>query len=459
MHLLDEFNRHNQSAVELLEPKAVHAAVEQNLRQVARYSTPGVPVLVLAVFVLAAVSGDLAVNATRSTFACVAILLTGSWRWYGARRLLRPEARLSSKDEMFFALGVLSTPLVWVGYAASVVYTDPGGLSTPLALCFSAALCSSALPTFGLWVRLCLGYVLALNIPLALLGILMGDAFGWGLLLVSVFFMAFCTAQAKRINSALWQGQIDNLVLDAKSHELEDAKLAAEVANRTKSEFLARMSHELRTPMNAVLGFAQIINRSSEATETLRAHSKQIIESGNYLTSLINEILDLAKVEAGRITLELSEVDIAALSKSVSDSLRAALRGGVLLNFSVEDGLPRIQSDPIRLRQVLVNLVGNAIKFTDAGRVDVDLGVEGGEIHIRVRDTGIGISAADLGHIFDPFVQVDQSSTRRYGGTGLGLPISRQLVEMMGGRILVESAEGKGSCFTVCLPLARPAED
>ena len=236
--------------------------------------------------------------------------------------------------------------------------------------------------------------------------------------------------------------------------DLERARLAAEAANRAKSEFLANMSHEIRTPMNGILGFAKLLLQE-DLTDEQRSFVETICRSGADLLELINNILDLSKIEADRIQPCVETVDVAEIARGACDLLlpRAREKG---LGLSVEAGsqTPRAAAtDPARLRQILINLLGNAIKFTETGHVCVSIRSadpqdDGAErLEIAVADTGVGIPADKLEAIFDPFVQADGSITRRYGGTGLGLAISRRLVELLGGRIWVESEVGRGSTF------------
>jgi signal transduction histidine kinase len=294
---------------------------------------------------------------------------------------------------------------------------------------------------------------------------------------ISVLVIA-CDLREREIMAELGENRV---AIEQLNREVADRKLAeealqqanrkiqalyeqSEASTKAKSTFLANMSHELRTPMNGIIGFSELLLR-----ETLSVDQRDYVEiigkSARDLLALLNDLLDISKVEAQKMTLEkiiFDPIDIALdAAEMVSPNLR---NGRVLLLAEFDAGLCKLVGDPTRFRQVLINLLGNAVKYTEAGSVRIVLRRMTGGGHgvqslmVRVEDTGVGIEEQYLGRIFQSFTQSDETTTRKYGGTGLGLAITKNLVELMGGKIMVESELGKGSVFTVIIPFGESGE-
>lgn len=249
-------------------------------------------------------------------------------------------------------------------------------------------------------------------------------------------------------------------LLQLANQEARQQKAAADAANESKSQFLANMSHEIRTPLTSIIGFGEELLDANISAEDHTTAVEMVVRNGRHLLELINDILDLSKIEAGKLNIERVPVSLLSMVNDVSAAMKLrAAQKGLGLKVSFATAVPKtVVTDPTRLKQVLINLVGNAIKFTEAGGVEVRLSfVESGPIKTEDRlrcdviDTGIGITAEQIAKLFKPFSQADESTTRKYGGTGLGLVISRRLADLLDGELTVKSTPGSGSTFTFTL--------
>ncbi|WP_414754344.1 hybrid sensor histidine kinase/response regulator [Anabaena sp. CCY 9910] len=251
-----------------------------------------------------------------------------------------------------------------------------------------------------------------------------------------------------------------NQELERQRQQIQIQNLKLLEASRLKSQFLATMSHELRTPMNAIIGFSQILLRPKFGNLTGQQADmvERILNNGKHLLMLLNEVLDFSKLEEGRLELKPELFDLTKVINAAVGEMRSLAESKKLsLLVQIDLQNPLLVNDPVRIKQILINLLSNAIKFTDSGSIWIDVkDLPGSWVEIRVKDTGIGIASKDFKYIFEAFRQVDQSITRKYAGTGLGLAIIDSLVQMMSGKIILESQLGVGSIFTITLPRQLP---
>ncbi len=341
--------------------------------------------------------------------------------------------------------GSLSTILVWHYYPSWPAY---------LTLICTAIIAAGGTNTLNTHLRLLMGFLVLAAVPCVIPLIVTNatDSSGFGILLL--LYILFLMMFSRQLNLRYWNSL-------QSSHQLQIALHKAEAANRAKGQFLANMSHEIRTPLNAVLGFAQVGRRSSQDPDA-RSRFSHILASGQHLLGIVNEILDLSKLEAGKLRIDSIPFELIANVNDALDFVReSANTKGLNLTVEYDPELPDwVMGDPLRSRQILLNLLGNAIKFTGQGEIRLAVHPENGQIHFTVIDTGIGMNNEEMTRLFKAFEQADGTAARRFGGTGLGLTISNELAKLMGGTITVESTPDQGSTFTLCLPLkkTRPSD-
>lgn len=262
--------------------------------------------------------------------------------------------------------------------------------------------------------------------------------------------------QAEEMQEQAQELQLTSEELQEQNLKLDEQKKQLESANKLKSEFLSNMSHELRTPLNSIMALSRVllIQAKDKLSDEENSYLEIIERNGKNLLSLINDILDLSKIEAGKMETMTSTISIGAIARMVKESMQSLAVEKVLkLNLKVADNLPKVETDEVKFHQALLNIVSNAVKFTEKGNVDILVEQSSEDIIVKVKDSGIGISEEMLSHVFDEFRQVDGTSSRKYEGTGLGLSIASKLLLVLGGNISVQSELGKGSVFTITVPI------
>jgi signal transduction histidine kinase len=321
-----------------------------------------------------------------------------------------------------------------------------------------------------------IAYLAVIAFPMATAFFVQGDVIGITLGVAVIAYVVFIASATLHYHRTLSDALVarfereaiadaltaENTRREARETELDEARAKAESASKAKGEFLAVISHEIRTPMNGVLGMLRVV-RDTPLSPEQRSYLKTASDSAEALLLLLNDVLDFSKIESGRLEIEHAPFPPATMVKSVADLLHARVRDkGLQFDLQLGENLPGvIIGDPTRLRQILVNLLGNAIKFTERGRVELSVTcaertAQRAVMYFTVTDTGIGIDSAAQERLFKPFSQADNSMSRRYGGTGLGLVISMRLAQAMGGAIQVQSALNQGSTFRLLLPCKLP---
>lgn len=358
------------------------------------------------------------------------------------------------------ALFVLCTLNVFV-HAVLLQSADQGGFFPIMAIGFALLSPSRRLLAFALALQGAAAfglYALVSPAPGVTFAFVMTSALA-GAWLGGIYVLRVCEALLhEKDNAETLSRELEARVAE-RTQALQAATTEAQAANAAKSQFLAVMSHELRTPLNAIIGYSEIMRETAaedERAQDIHDHDR-VLAASNRLLHMINGVLDLAKIEAGRLDITISSVDVAALVRDAVDQVRhAADAQGSMITLDVSAGLGAVLTDGFRLSQCLLNLLSNAVKFSPNGLISLSVGRVGDRIAFAVKDTGIGVSAEQSARLFQPFAQADGSTTRTYGGTGLGLAITRELAILLGGDVTLESTLGEGSTFTLTIS-APPA--
>ncbi len=390
-------------------------------------------------------------------FLAIAIFRLG-WSQVAARFC----ARSPLAARRILRLTVAMSGFGWGVYTALLLLSEGRGAIVDLVICATVGIAAGSISSLSPCLDVFRIFLVTVFVPLSVPVLIDPAAESVGVAVLLLIFLVFVWTQVTRTHREYRSAQRTAMALEERARDLEEARVAAETASRLKGQFLANMSHEIRTPMNGVLGMTELVLGTNLAPEQ-REHLEIARSSATSLLRLLDDILDLSRIEAGRISIEPLPF---ALRSTLAEMMRPLempiIEKGLGFAWSADADVPdALIGDPGRLRQILVNLVGNARKFTHEGTIGVRVRLEGTDDDGKVRlafavsDTGVGIAPEHLSSIFGAFEQGDGAMTRRYGGTGLGLAISARLAALMGGRIDVESAVNRGSTFTLAVPFAR----
>jgi signal transduction histidine kinase/DNA-binding response OmpR family regulator len=387
-------------------------------------------------------------------------VLSALARWWVAHRVDRAGPERPAR--IAYQAAALATALIWGACVAVLTWSaDPD--TVLLAVVVSAGIAAGGTTTLTAYLGLTYTYLSLLLVPLIVSALASGRTNGAWLAASMVMFATYLFVHARSLNRMLLAALDTEELLQQRAERLEAeraraeaAQQSADAANHAKSAFLANMSHELRTPLTAIIGYAEQL-LSADAAETRISYAEVIRRNGEHLLDILNDVLDMSKIEAGKMTVLARPFSLRSLLVDITSLMRPrALQKGLAFELEIGSAFPRaVTADAVRTRQVLINLVGNAIKFTDRGAVRVKVHFDEANLRVRIAvvDTGPGLTRDAQERLFSPFSQADDSPSRAHQGTGLGLFISRRFARMMGGEIQLESVYGEGSTFTLELPV------
>jgi two-component system sensor histidine kinase/response regulator len=418
-------------------------------------------ILCAAVVVSTPIARDHAVLSVGTILGFAAI---GGARFVLSRSFERTYDRAPDQWRRTFGVTTLGLAGLWALFSFSIAAWYGLQIPSLLVMFATAALSAAAVSALCSNRRLLTAFLLLMLAPIALAAALPGQPQSYTMCLVVALYCAVLVQEGRYQSRHYWASVGNLFRLRARSAELERARAHAENASRAKSDFLAHMSHEIRTPLNGLLGMLYLM-LETPLSSVQREYADTIQRSADSLMGVLNEILDLSKIEAGRMTLDTADFDLRELVEETGALVAPGAHAkGVEVIVRVPPGFPRLRGDAKRLREVLTNLTSNAVKFTERGEVAIEVELlEPGEarasFRITVRDTGIGIPLDRQSAVFQGFTQAEGSTFRRFGGTGLGLAISKQLLTLMGGTLELESEPGRGTTFRIALALEKAAVD
>lgn len=450
MLLSNIFHSHSNTRLEGFDQETIEAINLAANKDFARRVAPG-SITIFLLLLIAGFISDIATDTPLVYYSIVSLsFITIVLHFILVRTLKLQYPKTNKRGEIFLSILSLTTSAYWGIFTGWSLIQYGVTNATLVFLLFASGIGSGA--TVSIFIRKSIAQlylIILLTPPILILITHQDNKITTGLTLGFTIYFIFLLFQVSRSNTEYWKALITTRELEIQTRELEKS-------NHVKTNFLANMSHELRTPMNAILGFAQLLNMDDKLTESQRRSISRISSAGENLLKLINEILDISKIEEGKLKLEILEFD---LIQNIEDqvSLLAPSAQAKSLDFQlfIDPNLPRyVTGDSFRIQQILTNLISNAIKFTDEGKVSLVVTLDNsGEFLFEIIDEGIGIPAELQSKLFKPFTQADESTSRRFGGTGLGLAISQQLVTAMNGSIGIKSLPGAGTTFWFKLPL------